>query len=310
MVVNRRGLLWVNYQGKDTTHVKYFFNFGNYCSFIQTPVMKSIFSSFLIFFTCCNAKEKQYVGSTPATASNVRSFLAIPIADSVDFIKWKLILNDNTYFLNCQFGVGKPNTDGFINDGNKVELKGQLTRTNNYYILQSGNKSLRLVIINDNLLHVANDNSQLLNGTSGWSYTLNAATPSDSKEVSIFSNQSSLKDSMGFGGRTPCHDFAEVHPSPSCIKIKWFIILYADSKTGQPTTFLLNSDNLRRGGKRGNWQIVRKNDGRIIYQLNSETENASIYLLKLDDNILVFTDADGNLLVGDKNFSFTLNKRF
>jgi hypothetical protein len=48
-------------------------------------------------------------------------------------------------------------------------------------------------------------------------------------------------------------------------------------------------------------------NGRIIYQLNDEKENGFLYLLKLDEHILVFTDANGKLLVGDEDFSFTLN---
>ena len=35
-----------------------------------------------------------------------------------------------------------------------------------------------------------------------------------------------------------------------------------------------------------------------------------IHLLKLDEGVLIFTDAAGNLLVGDLDFSYTLNRRF
>jgi hypothetical protein len=41
--------------------------------------------------------------------------------------------------------------------------------------------------------------------------------------------------------------------------------------------------------------------------MNDEQGKGFMYLLKLDDHILVFTDADGKLLVGDEDFSYTMN---
>ncbi len=35
----------------------------------------------------------------------------------------------------------------------------------------------------------------------------------------------------------------------------------------------------------------------------------SLYLLKGDDNILFFVDPNGRLLVGNEDFSYTLNRR-
>jgi len=272
--------------------------------------MKSIFFIMsIICFSYAKAKEI-YIGSTPATSATVRSFLGIPITDSVDFIKWKFVIAGDDYFLQCQYGVGKPNTDGFINDGNKIELKGKMTRDKNYYFLYSGNKTLGVLQLNNNLLHFLNFDKSLLKGNGGWSYTINKENPSSTDQVNIFSKQISLKDSFAFEGRTPCWNFGLIHPGSACIKMKWYVILYADPKTNKPTTYHLNGNNKREGGVKGSWQILRGKDGRTIYQLNSDKKNDSIYLLKLDENILVFTDVAGNLLVGDKNFSFTLSKRW
>jgi hypothetical protein len=44
--------------------------------------------------------------------------------------------------------------------------------------------------------------------------------------------------------------------------------------------------------------------------LNDENGNGFLYLLKLDEHILVFIDAQGKLLVGDEDFSYTLNNRW
>ena len=51
-------------------------------------------------------------------------------------------------------------------------------------------------------------------------------------------------------------------------------------------------------------------DGRIIYELTPDKETTPTYLLKLDEGVLIFTDANGNLLVGDHDFSYTLNRSF
>ena len=87
---------------------------------------------------------------------------------------------------------------------------------------------------------------------------------------------------------------------------------YANASKNEPTTYLLNRSNLMPSeypGKTGTWKIITGKDGRIIYVLTPDNENTPTYLLKLDDNILEFTDAKGNLLVGNEDFSFTLSRR-
>lgn len=59
----------------------------------------------------------------------------------------------------------------------------------------------------------------------------------------------------------------------------------------------------------GSWKIIAGKNGRTIYQLNDEDGNGFLYLLKLDEHVLVFTDAKGKLLVGDEDFSYTLNSK-
>jgi hypothetical protein len=47
----------------------------------------------------------------------------------------------------------------------------------------------------------------------------------------------------------------------------------------------------------------------IAGRLNDEKGNGFIYLLKLDDNIMIFTDVTGKLPVGDESFSYMLKRR-
>jgi hypothetical protein len=157
------------------------------------------------------------------------------------------------------------------------------------------------------------ENKNSLIGTGGWAYTLNIEKPLLTDQVNLISKQDVLKDSMTFQGRTPCGEFSINRASPNCIKMKWLVVFYADSRTHQPTTYLLNRSSampLEYPGKTGTWKIITGKDGRIIYELKPDNESTPTYLLKLDDNILAFTDEKGNLLVGNEDFSFTLSRRW
>lgn len=257
--------------------------------------------------SCVNGKERSYTGSIPAN-SIVKSFLGIPLSDSIDFIRWKLTLSDNAYTLNCNYGIGKPNTNGFINGGKKIELTGTLKKEKNYYLMQNGNKTLKLAELNDNLLHLLNNDNTLMIGNGGWSYTLNNTVPLSTDKANATAQRTILKDSMAFEGRTPCRG---LDSRPECFKLKWYIILYADAKTNRPTHFDIKGTAYRTtGSKADSWKIIVNKDGQIIYQLNIGEAKSPLYLLKLDENVLIFTDANGNLLVGDEDFSYTVNRKF
>ena len=87
-------------------------------------------------------KEMNYTASTPADSA-VRDFLMISQADSIDFIRWKLKIADLKEFtLSCSYGIGKPNTNGFI-DEKKVQLKGTVSFSNGILTLNHHGKSLR-----------------------------------------------------------------------------------------------------------------------------------------------------------------------
>ena len=274
--------------------------------------MKIIYSflSIILFVSCASAKENTYIGSTPAN-NVIRSFLGIPLTDSIDFIRWKLIIQDKDYHLQCNYGIGKPNTNGFINGGTNIKLSGECIKEKNYYNLKNGTKTLKAVELNADLIHLLNTDNSLLIGNGGWSYTLNNITPSVTSQVSITAAPTVLKDSMAFEGRTPCKIPGVIAPGTECYKLKWLIILYANATTNKPTTYKIWGTPYRKeGGRKGNWKIVTGNNGRTIYQLDDNNGNGFLYLLKLDNNILVFTDAQGKLLVGDEDFGYTLNKRW
>src|SRR5688572_13384423 len=273
-----------------------------------------LIATFLLFTVlgfCPNSKETNYTASTPA-ASLVRTFLGISLKDSIDFIRWKLSLTDTKYSLECNYGIGKPNTNGFYDGGKKILLSGITKRDNNHYILQNGNQVLKLAELNANLLHIVNNDNTLLRGNGGWSYALNKMAPAATNQFNLITKQQIvLKDSIAFEGRSPCGVPDIIEPGKECYKLKWYLVLYSNKKN-EPATYRILGTPYRRdkGGKRGIWLVTTGKDGRIIYQLNDENEKPFIYLLQLDQGVLIFIDANGNLLVGDHDFSYTLNRRF
>lgn len=255
-------------------------------------------------------KETAYEGTSPAHP-DVRKFLDIPMKDSIDFIRWKLVLISDRYDLNCQYGLSKAGTNGFVN-GKDVRISGRLLKQGNYYSLQQEDKIFYILQINPNLLHLLDNNKALMVGNGGYSYTLNTKSPEKTNQVNLLSRQTPVEFSMAFEGRTPCQELSvllNLNKSDACDKMKWYIILYIDPVTKKPSYYLKGGRGYRKETMdKDKWEILRGKDGRVIYKLDLAKQKSAIYLLKVDENILLFTDPDGNLLVGNDNFSYTLNK--
>ena len=275
--------------------------------------MKTFFCFLLAasFGFCANSKEITYVGSTPAHP-HIREFLHIPQTDSIDFIRWKLFINENTFRLNCEYGIGKPNTNGFINR-KEINLLGSLKKESSYYYLQNTTKTLALRQLNSNLLHILAADKTFLVGNGGWSYVLNNTAPQATGQSNLISKPAMIKDSVEFQGRTPCQplaDMLQLDKNSDCYKKKWFIVFYVDPVTGEPTRFLTEGiPRFRETMKAGTWKIIKGKDGKVVYQLQYPGKSTFIYLLVADENILYFTDAEGKLLVGNEDFSYALNRK-
>src|SRR5712675_174500 len=97
---------------------------------------------YLLLVSRVQDKERTFTASTPA-GPVVRSFLGIAATDSVDFIRWKLFLMDHSYRLHCDYGIGKPNSNGFINGGKKIDLFGGAEKEKNYLQLKNGEAALQ-----------------------------------------------------------------------------------------------------------------------------------------------------------------------
>ena len=106
------------------------------------------------------AKGVEYTGSTPA-GPEVRRFLGISLSDSIDFIRWNLTIDDNTYALDCNYGLSKPNTAGFIKEGKRIKLTGPFNNNSNFYQFRNDNNYLNIAVININILHLLDENKKI-----------------------------------------------------------------------------------------------------------------------------------------------------
>lgn len=264
----------------------------------------------MIVFYCCAGKENEYVGSTPA-AHSLRNFLEISLVDSIDFIKWEFNVDGDRYHLHCRYGIGRPSTNGFI-DEKAVNFEGSLIKKEKKFELYHGKKVLSLWVINSNLLQVLDDHEEPLAGNGGYSYTLNKINSQPSDQFNYINKKHSVGTSQAFEGRTPCQELSVLlgfNKGPACDKLKWYVILNTDPKTGKPSGYIMNGTGYRKEKMaKGSWEITLGKNGRRIYKLSPETQAPPIYLLEAGENLLLFTDDRGNLLVGNADFSYTLNK--
>ena len=116
-----------------------------------------------------------------------------------------------------------------------------------------------------------------------------------------------------FEGRSPCHGIARELNLPQhegCHKVKWRVTLYQHPETSAPTTYKVEGTLHRQRAREGTWSIgsgAKTGSNETIYHLGATSEPA-ILLLKADDNVLFFLGHDRELMVGNADFSYTLNR--
>ena len=288
-----------------------------------------------------------FVATSPCDYAS-RSLLKIPETADCELIKWRLTLSydpgtlaPTTYELNYTYGLPIPGTLEFTHTRTKVERKGRWTTVRGkkadpaatVYRLDADKpqESLSFQKLDDYLIHFLDRDEGLMVGSAGWSYTLNRVgnygrqTP-PTRPVSIATVKSSAPTPSGsaatagavaavaFVGRSPCREAAiQLHKTveADCIKAKWDLTLYRNPSTLAPTTFKLNGTFFRERIREGKWTIVRGakvNPDAVVYQLDPDKPQESLTFLRAGDNILFFLDKERNLLVGNENFSYTLNR--
>lgn len=130
-----------------------------------------------------------FVAATPCDAVP-RQLLAIPGDLDCEMIKWRLTLRRDPrnlgrddFRLQYTYGMTKPGTRGFMNDGVSKEISGKWIIAKNtgkapgkqIFTLQpdASQTAITLVQMNDRLLHLLDTRGNLMIGNAGFSYTFN-----------------------------------------------------------------------------------------------------------------------------------------
>lgn len=255
-----------------------------------------------------------------------KSFLRIPAGENCDRIKWHLSLYDSgKYALKREWGFHVDNRTYLPKDTTSIEGHWKTVKGGTSYpvvIQLDGGKpnGISFALVDQNILHVL-DGHMLAIGNSGASYTLSR----DQKSSVIASGNHGSSGEQNpaaqtiFSGRSPCREVArELNRSvPSdCFKLKWALTLRRDPKTLAPTTYRLRGSLYWNDGgpeypREGKWKIIKgtkTNPNAVVYQLEAAGSDGPIFLLEADRNILFFVAKDGNLLIGNEDFSYTLNR--
>ena len=270
-----------------------------------------------------------FVGTSPCT-DFVKPKLEIPSGQNCDRIKWRVSLFDSgKYDLTREWGFHIDNRTylpkGTTNFTGTWKIgKGRSRDSNGIVVQLDGDKpnSIAFALVDQNILHLLDQNKNLTVGDSGASYTLSRTQKSAFLPKGTNGPRTDTEEAAvtNFSGRSPCREIAQQinHPvEADCFKLKWGIDFHRDPKTLIPTTYRLRGTlyrNEARGTetiREGKWRVIKgtKTDpNAVVYQLNSFGSDGPIFLLKADRDVLFFTMKDGSVLVGNEDFSYTLNR--
>lgn len=284
------------------------------------------------FTTAASPNVGVFVGTSPC-AEFAKSFLAIPAAERCDRIKWQLSLHESgKYVLRREWGYWVDNATYLAKGSTNLEgawktAKGG-TNTPVLVQLENNKNSLAFALVDQNVLHLLDAKQNLAIGDSGASYTLSRDQQSSVISTGGHSalSEKELPAEIVFSGRTPCSEIAkDVNRSvgSDCFKLKWLLTLRRDPKTLAPTTYHIKGTLYRQENpdtefpREGTWKVIKgtkTNPNAVVYQLDPArptdhpaSKDGPIYLLKADPNVLFFVGKDGNLLIGNEDFSYTLN---
>ena len=280
---------------------------------------------------------REFCGSTPCEEP-IRTVLGIPADGDPELIQWKLTLHSDSaqqpghYELRCQYGRTVPNQPGLGASIKTIEKRGvwKVTKGTQFdpeAVVHELVGAASLFQVTPNILQILDPDRSLMIGHGGWSYTLNSTDHSEkpidpalARTVPDMSYPISARSTghevlAVLEGRTPCQGIARelgIAVPESATKAKWRVTLYQDPQTRSPTTYKIEGTLFRKAAREGSWSIIRGAHGKpdaIVYQLRAGKSEPPLHLLKGDDNVLFFLGQARNHLVGNCEFSYTLNRR-
>jgi hypothetical protein len=132
-----------------------------------------------------------FVASTPCSTGTKPVPGIAKGASGCELIKWHLKFSgangnksSGTYVLDCDYGMPKQGTRGFINGGTHLHREGKWviakgTPANSSAVIykldpDKPEESISFIRLNENLLHLLDSQKQLMIGNGAWSYTLSS----------------------------------------------------------------------------------------------------------------------------------------
>jgi len=274
----------------------------------------------------------EFVGNSPC-GETIQQLLRIPLHTNSDIIRWRVMLlgdgkssSKGEYELSCEYGPAVANTPGSVHKGKLVKRKGTWKisngiRSNPSAVVCELQGAVSFYKVDENILQILNPDRSLMVGNDGWSYTLNRSEASEKPGALIPAGSPATSYTIAplskgpgvfgiFEGRTPCEGIARELKLPAHgPKAKWLITLYQNAETGLPTTYKAEGTLFREKVRTGNWSIIRgARKESIIYQLGTAETQPPLLLLKGDDNVIFFLSQERIPLVGNADFSYTLNR--
>lgn len=279
-----------------------------------------------------------FVGTTPCGAQ-VRAFLGgLSAGAECHAVSWRLELRSTTsargnWTATATYSLPAPSNPNMAVEGPRVNISGtwlgrEGTRVHPglsvYSLAASSDRSLTFARVGGDLIHVLAPDDRLLPGTAGWSYTLNRQDRAEQPDTSAPAGEMSYTISPRatgsavfgiFEGRTPCRGVSSELGLPlatGCVKVKWRVTLLQDAATSTPTTYKIESSLHRQTPREGKWRIVKPGepvDPNIrVYVLEASGSESALNLLRADRDILLMADRRARPLVGNADFSYTLNR--
>ena len=282
------------------------------------------------------ARAQELVGSTPC-GPEMRAFIGGLAAEApCHAVTWKLSMDAPTngrgaWRLSAVYGVPPASNPNAMVDGPRVTLDGMWTsdtasggrRTTWRLTTGTPPRVLSFTNVADGLVHVLDAGGRLMIGTAGWSYTLNDATRAERPGNPSLATDMSYKISpvstgslvfAVFEGRTPCAGISRaigLRENSGCLKVKWRVTLYQNPQSSAPATYKIEGTLYRQQPREGSWRVVRgvaSDPNAVVYQLDPTPTEGAILLLRADDNILYFLNAQKQALIGTVDYSYTLNR--
>lgn len=277
------------------------------------------------------AAAAEFAGGTPCDEP-ARRFLGIRNA-GCEQISWQLSLGDDAgtnrpFEIRARYHMPVPGSPNHLDAGTDLKLSGVWTSApaagphagRTIYTLTANGRAVRFVLLEQNLLHLLTDDSRLMVGNAGWSYTLNRRdAPAARSPRQMEALKPAARGMAGaFEGRTPCQEISKqlsLAVDAGCIKLKWAFTFLQDAATGRPATYKLEGTLYRDGRlqaaapRTGKWSVLRdRSSGVLIYRLERDAPGGYLLLMRADENVLFFLAEEGNALVGNESFSYTLNR--